>query len=79
MLLTPRSDMTWLFPAIAAVGALGLLVVAGRRWVARGSQVSPPGGVAGSASVAAASASASTKTSDEEYADKLDDELAETD
>src|SRR5439155_16003396 len=32
VLATPRSKFTWLLPAIAAAGGLGLLVVAGRRW-----------------------------------------------
>ena len=35
VLATPTSDSSWLFPSIAAVGALVLLIVAGRRWVAR--------------------------------------------
>jgi cytochrome c-type biogenesis protein CcmH/NrfF len=69
VLLTPKSDLTWLFPSLAAVGALGLLVVAGRRWVARGGK-HPAQPVAMTAAGAAL---------DDEYSDKLDDELAETD
>ena len=33
VLLTPKSDASWIFPAVAALGALALLIVAGRRWV----------------------------------------------
>jgi len=69
VLLTPKSDASWLFPSLAAVGALGLLVVAGRRWVARG-------GKHAAHPVAMTAAGAAL---DDEYADKLDDELAETD
>ncbi|MFT3698454.1 MAG: cytochrome c-type biogenesis CcmF C-terminal domain-containing protein [Kofleriaceae bacterium] len=32
-LATPESSASWAFPAIAAVGALALLLVVGRRWV----------------------------------------------
>jgi cytochrome c-type biogenesis protein CcmF len=69
VLLTPKSDVSWLFPSLAAVGALGLLGFAGRRWIARGKHT----GTQPVAMTAAASAL------DDEYADKLDDELAETD
>jgi cytochrome c-type biogenesis protein CcmF len=71
VLLTPKSDMTWLFPSIAAVGALALLIVAGRRWVARSHAPAVAAG-AGAATLA-------STASDDTYADKLDDELAETD
>ena len=62
---TPRSSAPWLFPMLAAVGGLGLLYVVGRRFVAR--------------SAATASAAPPVKAEDETYADKLDDELADTD
>ena len=71
VLATPTSDSSWLFPSIAAVGALGLLIVAGRRWVSHGNQVAL-------ATSNGAPASMSSVT-DDEYADKLDDELSETD
>ncbi len=70
MLMTPRSDLSWLFPSIAAVGALGVLVVAGRRWMARGRA---------HAELVPAVANGATVAESDAYADKLDDELAETD
>jgi cytochrome c-type biogenesis protein CcmH/NrfF len=68
VLATPKSNFPWLLPSIAAVGALGLLIVVGRRWVRRGA-----------ADTAAATPSKSAEPADDKYADKLDDELAETD
>ncbi len=68
VLATPKSSFPWLLPSIAAVGALGLLFVVGRRWVRRGA-----------ADTAAATPPKSAEAADEKYADKLDDELAETD
>ncbi|HEY1547772.1 MAG TPA: cytochrome c-type biogenesis protein CcmH, partial [Kofleriaceae bacterium] len=65
---TPRSSASWLFPALAALGGLGLLFVVGRRFVARSG-----------ATAAAAAATTSAAVEDESYADKLDDELADTD
>jgi cytochrome c-type biogenesis protein CcmF len=68
VLATPRTKFSWLLPSLAVVGGLGLLVVAGRRWVHRGAEV--------------AEAQATTRANapeDEAYADKLDDELADTD
>jgi cytochrome c-type biogenesis protein CcmF len=69
VLATPKSKFPWLLPAFAAVGALGLLIVVGRRWVKRGQEDS------------AAATPTPTKAAevDEKYADRLDDELAETD
>jgi len=52
--------------ALGIVGGLGLLFVVGRRYVGRGR------------AVAAASAAAPTVVEDDDYADKLDDELAKT-
>jgi cytochrome c-type biogenesis protein CcmF len=69
VLLTPKSDVSWLFPSLAAVGALGLLGFAGRRWIARGKHT---------AAHPVAMTAAATAL-DDEYSDKLDDELAETD
>jgi cytochrome c-type biogenesis protein CcmF len=68
VLATPRTKFSWLLPSLAVLGSLALLVTVGRRWIGRGSAVAatPPG-------VAAAVAE------DESYADKLDDELADTD
>jgi cytochrome c-type biogenesis protein CcmF len=66
VLATPRSRFPWLFPMLAAVGGLGLLVFAGRRWVRKGR-----------ADLAARQAA--TGPVDDKYADKLEDELSETD
>jgi cytochrome c-type biogenesis protein CcmF len=68
VLATPRSKITWLFPSIAAVGGLGLLFVVGRKWIRRPQpqQAAPP-------------ASAAPSADDDKYADKLDDELDDTD
>jgi cytochrome c-type biogenesis protein CcmF len=68
VLATPRTKFSWLLPSLAVLGGLGLLVAIGRRWIGRGTAVAatPPG-------VAAA------VSEDESYADKLDDELADTD
>jgi cytochrome c-type biogenesis protein CcmF len=68
VLATPRSKFSWLLPALAAVGALGLLAVVGRRWIRRGED-----------GAAEAAATPEAKAVDEKYADRLDDELAETD
>jgi cytochrome c-type biogenesis protein CcmF len=68
VLATPRTQFSWLLPSLAAIGGLGLLVVAGRRWVNRGAAVAA--GTTGTAAMVA---------EDETYADKLDDELADTD
>ena len=67
VLATPRTKFSWLLPSLAVIGGLGLLVVAGRRWVGRGSDV------------ATTSGAAAPRTEDAAYADKLDDELADTD
>ena len=68
VLATPRTKFSWLLPSLAVIGGLALLVAVGRRWIGRGSAIAatPPG-------VAAA------VSEDESYADKLDDELADTD
>jgi cytochrome c-type biogenesis protein CcmF len=71
VLATPRSSASWLLPSLAVIGGLGLLVVAGRRWVGRGAAVATTAG--------AAPAVAAAATEDDAYADKLDDELADTD
>jgi cytochrome c-type biogenesis protein CcmH/NrfF len=70
VLATPRTSFSWLFPSVAVIGGLGLLIVAGRRWVGRGSAVAATTAAAGAAAVVA---------EDDTYAEKLDDELAETD
>ena len=66
---TPSSSFSWFLPALAAVGGLGLLFVVGRRFVARSAErvTAAPAGAAGGV------------VEDEAYADKLDDELADTD
>jgi len=68
VLATPRTKLSWLLPSLGVLGGLGLLVVAGRRWVGRGA--------AAHSSHAGATAALAE---DETYADKLDDELADTD
>ncbi len=64
-LATPRSSFSWLLPTLAVIGGLGLLAVAGRRWVTRGRT--------------AAAAAGTAPIEDDAYADRLDDELAKTD
>ena len=66
VLSTPKSKASWLLPVLAIGGGLGLLVVVGRRWVKTGEKT-------------IATDAATTIAADETYADKLDDELADTD
>ena len=68
VLATPRTKVSWLLPSLGVIGGLGLLVVAGRRWVHRGSEIA-----------ATESRAVATVAEDDAYADKLDDELADTD
>jgi cytochrome c-type biogenesis protein CcmF len=68
VLATPRTQFSWLLPSFAMVGGLGLLIVAGRRWIGRGSAVAP-----------AAAGAGAVVPQNEAYADKLEDELADTD
>jgi cytochrome c-type biogenesis protein CcmH/NrfF len=68
VLATPRTKFSWLLPSLGVLGGLGLLVVAGRRWVHRG---------AAAATTTATTAAAVPE--DDAYADKLDDELAGSD
>jgi cytochrome c-type biogenesis protein CcmF len=68
VLSTPRTTFSWLLPSVAVIGGLGLLVVAGRRWVGRTSAVA-----------ATAAGPAVVAPEDDVYAEKLDDELADTD
>jgi cytochrome c-type biogenesis protein CcmF len=72
VLSTPRTNFSWLLPSLAVIGGLGLLVVVARRWVGRGAPV-------GASEVAAAGGVAPVVSEDDAYADKLDDELADTD
>jgi cytochrome c-type biogenesis protein CcmF len=67
VLATPRTRFSWLFPSVAVVGGLGLLVVAGRRLIGRSA-----------ATAGAIAAPAAAPAEDVAYADKLDDELADT-
>ncbi len=66
VLATPRSKFSWLLPSLAMVGGLGLIFVVGRRMVGRGKANTKL-------------AVASKPTEEDEYADKLDDELAGVD
>jgi cytochrome c-type biogenesis protein CcmH/NrfF len=70
VLATPRSKASWLAPLVVVVAGLGVLGIFGRRWVKRAQHES--------ASKDAAAKAAAANAGDE-YADKLDDELAETD
>jgi len=74
VLATPRSKFPWLLPVLASVGALTLLIVVGRRWVRSSATTAASTGTG-----AGAAAGATPSAADEAYADKLDDELAETD
>ena len=65
-LSTPQSSMSWLFPSLGVIGGLGLLFVAGRRFIGRSKEE-------------AAAEVPPTAPADDVYADKLDDELAKTD
>ena len=61
---TPRSKVSWLVPSLAVIGGLGLLFGVVRTWVKRGrTQV----------------ASAAPAVEDDELAERLDDELRNTD
>jgi cytochrome c-type biogenesis protein CcmH/NrfF len=83
VLSTPRTRMSWILPSVAVVGGLGLLLVAGRRWIGRGAAIAPTAaGGAATAGVAAAATSAAQPgpaSEDDAYTEKLDDELADTD
>jgi cytochrome c-type biogenesis protein CcmH/NrfF len=68
ILATPQNRFSWLFPSLAVAGGLSLLIVAGRRWVK-----------GGRSAAAARAAPAHTAVEDDDYADKLDDELRDTD
>ena len=69
VLASPKSKASWLAPILVVGAGLGLLGILGRRWIQRGQRDA----------AAAAAATANTPTADDKYADKLDDELAETD
>jgi cytochrome c-type biogenesis protein CcmF len=68
VLATPKSSASWLAPTIVVIGAAGVLGILGRRWIRRAKTEGP-----------AARAAASAASVDDKYADKLDDELSETD
>jgi cytochrome c-type biogenesis protein CcmF len=70
VLATPRSKASWLAPVVVVVAGLGVLGVLGRRWVKGAQRESATKDAAAKAAAASAG---------DEYADKLDDELAETD
>jgi cytochrome c-type biogenesis protein CcmF len=67
----PSNSLSWILPYVAILGGLGLVVVLGTRWVKRGR--------AEAAKAPAASAAPVDPDKEEEYAEKLDDELAEID
>jgi cytochrome c-type biogenesis protein CcmH/NrfF len=68
VLSTPNSKLTWMLPALAAVGGLSLLIVVGKRWTKRPHAAAATTGDKPAAPV-----------EDDAYADKLDDELSQTD
>ena len=61
---TPKSKVPWLFPSLAVIGGLGLLFGLGWRWVHRDGPTAGPG---------------APVPEDDDYADKLEDELSKTD
>jgi cytochrome c-type biogenesis protein CcmF len=61
--------LAWIVPYVALAGALVLLYAFGRRWVRRGRE----------AVLSQNARSSGTSTEDEAYAEKLDDELRDTD
>ncbi len=67
VLATPKSNAAWLLPSLAVVGGLTLLLVVGRRFIVRGraANANSPVQIAGA--------------DDDDYQDKLDDELSHTD
>ncbi|MGE3545100.1 MAG: cytochrome c-type biogenesis CcmF C-terminal domain-containing protein [Kofleriaceae bacterium] len=67
VLATPRSSSTWLIPTLAVIGGLVLMFTSARRWIGR------------SNAAIAATPVATIQPEDTAAADKLDDELAETD
>jgi cytochrome c-type biogenesis protein CcmF len=70
VLSTPRSSLSWMLPMLAAIGGLLLLGVVARRWVKRGrAQLAAAGGTR----------TAEVPLADQPYADRLDDELRDTD
>jgi len=69
VLATPKSSFSWLFPSLAVVGGLTLVVAVGRRWM-RTTKASTAASQAGHAGV---------PPEEDVYADKLDDELRDTD
>ena len=68
VLATPKSSFPWLIPSVAAVGALGLIIVVGRRYMRRRA-----------AELAATKKPPSEQQVEDKYVDKLEDELSETD
>nr|HEX4314236.1 cytochrome c-type biogenesis CcmF C-terminal domain-containing protein [Kofleriaceae bacterium] len=77
VLADPTSSFSWLLPLLAVAGGLGLLFVVGRRWVARGTVPVAAGAAAGGAA-ATVDVVTPKPPSDEDYADKLDDELRDS-
>ena len=71
VLADPRSSFSWLLPVLAVSGGLALLFVVGRRWVARGHAAAVP-------VATTASGAASKDGKEDDYADRLDDELRDT-
>jgi cytochrome c-type biogenesis protein CcmF len=69
----PRNQLSWIVPYVAILGGLGLVFVLGRRWVRRGREA-----VVASDAIAGA-AVAGDPDVEEEYAEKLDDELRDID
>jgi cytochrome c-type biogenesis protein CcmF len=67
VLATPKSSASWLLPTFVVISAAGVLGIVGRRWIRRAHTEGPATRAAAGAPV------------DDKYADKLDDELAETD
>ncbi|HET9620009.1 MAG TPA: cytochrome c-type biogenesis CcmF C-terminal domain-containing protein [Kofleriaceae bacterium] len=72
VLASPRTKLSWLFPALGVLGGFGLIIFVGRRWLSRNAAVPP-------AAAGGAMAMGSGGAENDAYADKLDDELADVD
>ena len=64
----PQDKLAWILPYVAILGGLALVLVLGTRWVRRGRALAP-----------VAPTGAAVQDADDEYAEKLDDELRDID
>jgi cytochrome c-type biogenesis protein CcmF len=73
VLASPRTKLSWLFPALGVLGGFGLLIIVGRRWLSRNAATTAPTAAGGAMTMG------SDGAEHDAYADKLDDELADVD